>query len=1204
MKITCPNCKKKYTVNEAKLPAGIKTAKCKACGQKMPLAKGPAAKPPVEPAQVIKIACQYCGQNRSLRQDKIPPKAKAVKCNSCGRPVPLSRTVKTTPVHSLKKEISDGPSSPEKTPSKSDVQASVPDNLVRFTCANCGKKYKIGQDKIPPKAVRVKCKECGYNIKLPHRTDHAKSDSRTATRMPGTDASPTETDLQHDASPAAVVAPRKRKWPLAAAACLLILALLGSLVHLDMIRLDWLNQFIPGKAEKAPETSPLLDKEPFLALNLNVPELVKAIENRLETDKTPARLQAMMPFLKSMDFRQVKLFLYSAPDSQLLPIILLHGGDRQKLEDAFNSQEPFNKYFLRRSNGVYRLNEKAISEAQKNKLPTEPYQVTLMDNGAVLAPVSFSAAIKNQPRILNDSPVANFAQTVAKRRDLATIALRVPADINLGWEKKMQNHPIVRATPQTAMIAGMGAGVLSQLRDSLKTVDMLALGFRFSGRNGRALSFAQKFRPEVNGEKIYRQLAAADPQDSEISGIIKNLLELFRDQSYQHSLDFNSNRLNLEFSWSEKDDEAFLTALTAATVGQLFAGSMKLSPSPGEVATRYAPDPVIVTAVNTQQIKAQIPRMIKDSLFPGNYWNHEDKPRMTIDMDTVDFPNVSLTELAYEVKSIKSPDGKNVFRKEDSKFKPRIQPGSLFPGNISLNVQKGTMPKDLGKASILFHLTVPVALEVFNFSAGDPAGHAKESNGVRATLGQLEKDVAQVNISGGKSMRLIAYDHTGRSLASGESMSTPSSITTRFEGIIDSLKIVVTREVLEYPFEIEVALNEGKEIVLSREPEIPTRVRFNPHPVPTYANFTADNLNDLVVIWTEGQSRSWYDSLSVKLPQAPFSGHAVWEVHFFSTDKPLFLSGNSVQGSSDFSFTLEKDKLKQANAAFGKVQLNLHTDISRLVFDSQNNGQPAPQTLPSGAVVSIEFNKNEITYNAGEANVIQTVAYDARGKRLKQDQYTRNKGGKRIIYFWGVPAKFEIDVSTKTIKKLMPFEIRQRQVDERAYQAFRQTIENQRDVVRTIKTIDQARRGDRSYYGDDLAGLYYLHHRKKKKPLKLIDQEIAHSDPAGQERFGYSVKPYRGYFFTVLSGVETNGVRNAYKRRSKKSNFAWQHGTITTRSLTRHPDLAAIPEDPTQPTFFLQWGQVFMKPLNGERLEYLPDGYYNKGWLEAKLIND
>ena len=897
MKITCPNCQKKYTINEAKLPTGVKTAKCKACGQRMPLGK-----PPAKPIRVIKIACQYCGQKCSLQKNAIPPLAKTVKCNSCGRPVPLNQKIGTTPVHSLKKEISAISPRPDKPASESGPRPAVPSSILRFRCNNCGKRYKIGLNKIPPRVRAVKCKDCGHSIQLPHKAAAAKSNNTVAPRAHQDKTPATEAYLRPQTTSVPAPPPRRRKW-LFAAACVVLAVVLGALVKLEIIRVDWLYQFIPGKAEKTAQTSPLLDKEPFLALNLNAPEI------------------------------------------------------------------------------------------------------------------------------------------------------------------------------------------------------------------------------------------------------------------------------------------------------------MELPPSPGGVQTRYAPEPVIVSAVNTEQIKAKLPQMIKESLFPGHYWNREDKPRMTIDMDTLDLPNAAMAELTYEVKSIRSPDGKDVLRVAENKFNSRIQPGSLFPGNISLSIKEGTPPKDLARASIFFHLTVPVALEVFDFAAGDPAGSAQEANGVRATLDGLEKDVARVSSSGGKSMRLIAFDQTGRTLASGESISTASSITTRFEGVINTLKVVVASEVLEYPFEIEVDLNQGKKLVLTREPEIPPRTRFNHHPVPNYVNFKAEALDNLAVKWREGKEKSWNDSLSVKLPQSPFSGHAVWEVHFFGKDSPHYLAGNSTQGPSDFSFTLEKGLLKQAHAAFGKVQISLHSAISRIVFTAGSSGRPATKTLPSGANVSVEFNKNEITYYAGRANVIQTVAYDARGKRLKQDQYTRNKGGKRAIYFWGVPAKFEIDVSTKTITKLIPFEIKQRPVNEKAFIAFRQTIEIQREVVKTIKNIDRARRQDRSYYGDDLAGLYYLHHRKKNGPLKLIGPEIAHSDPAGQKRFGYKVKPYKGYFFTVLFGVETNGVKNGYKRRSKKSNFSWQNGTIITAALTRHPDLVAVPVDQNQPTFFLQWGQVFMKPLNGERLEYLPDGYYNKGWEEAKFID-
>ena len=1166
----------------------------------MPLKKAP-AEASANPVRFVKLACQYCGRNHSIQQNKIPPTANTIKCKSCARPVPLSRAKSYAPVHSLKKDSSALAS--DKAAAKPVVPIADKNDLIRFTCAGCAKNYKISQHKIPPNRMTVRCKACGHNIQLPRKAAIETADDHDRPVEHQGKTPPTKLDLMSEETPPAVSRPRKRKWLFAAATCVLLIVILGTLANLNIIRMDWLNQFFSRTAEKKAESSQPFDKEPFLVLNLNVPLILDAYENRLEPDKKTARLQMMMSMMKSMDLNQLKLYLYSAPNSQVLPVILAHGSNQQQFENVFNSLESFRKYFTRKSDGSYRLKKEAITDAEKYKLPREPYQMILIDKGAALAPVSFSSAIKENPQILTNAPVAKFAQTIGTRQDLAAIAIRVPESINQGWEKKVQNHPAAQATPQTAMIAGMGTAIVSQFTGSLKPVDVLALGFRFTGQKGRALSYAQQFRPDVDGETIYRQLADANPADTKTNGIIRNLIELFQDQRYQHTLDFKDNRLALEFSWSEKEDEAFLTALSAATIGQLIAGSMELSPTPGEVKTRHATEPYIVTAVDTDQLKAKIPQIINDSLFPGQYWNMGDKPHMTLDVDTMDLPNAALAELTYEVKSIQSPDGKDVLRIEEHKFKHGIQPGSLFPGNISMSIKAGTPPDDLAKAIIDFHLTVPVALEVFDFAAEDRKGSVKDAAGISVTLGRLEKDVAQISSSGGKSMRLIAYDHTGKALASRESISSPSSISTRFEGIIDTLKVVVTRTMLEYPFEIEVDLNRGKELVLSEGPEIPLRMRFNPHPVLSYADFTAEDLKNLTVVWAEGQEGSWNDSLSIKLPQGPFSGHAVWEVHFFSNNKPQFLAGNSAQGSKDVSFTLEKGKLKQIGAAFGKVQLNLHTDISRLVFAKKNSSQPASQTLQSGNNISVSFNKNEITYSAGNADVIQTVAYDARGKRLKQDQYARNEDGKRSIYFWGVPTRFEIDVTTKTIDKLVPFEIKQRPVDEKAYASFKQIIENQREVVHTIKSIDQARRKDRSYYGDDLAGLYYIYDRKQNKPLKLISREIAHSDPAGQDRFGYRAQSYKGYYFTVLAGVESSSVKKNYNRRSKKSRFTWQKGSISTTPLTRHPDLVAIPEDKSQPTFFLQWGQVFMKPLDGERLEYLPNGYYNKGWVEAKYID-
>ena len=84
----------------------------------------------------------------------------------------------------------------------------------------------------------------------------------------------------------------------------------------------------------------------------------------------------------------------------------------------------------------------------------------------------------------------------------------------------------------------------------------------------------------------------------DINGMIKKLIELFYDQRYPHKLQFKDRRLAVEFSWSKKDDHAFLSALAEATIGQLFTQSMELAPTQGPVETRYAEEPHLVAAVD------------------------------------------------------------------------------------------------------------------------------------------------------------------------------------------------------------------------------------------------------------------------------------------------------------------------------------------------------------------------------------------------------------------------------------------------------------------------------------------------------------------------------------------------------------------------------------------------------------------------------
>ena len=1199
MNVTCPNCKKRYNINAARVPANAKSAKCLQCGQRMPLIPSPAKTLP-EDTHIIKITCLNCSQTYRLSEKKIPPDAANLKCKSCGQAIPLKIDERPAPTSPLKKEKQ--PSAPEQVPEESNHGPHQDSDTIKFTCGNCTKKYRVRRRKIPPNITAVKCKACGQKISLP---------LAPVTREPLDEALP---EYDQDSvprkiqdripkeTPPPIRQPRKNIWMFAAAAAIVLVVIASILLTPMFTKMKKPDQVIPSVAEKAAEKAALLDQEPFAALNLNVPVIIEAMENRVDKEKKTPKYRMTISVLKKMDLKRLDLYLYADPENQILPVIVARGSNRKHLEEIFSKKEPFKDYFEPRAGGTFLLKKDALKEAGKYNFPSQPYQVILFENEAVFAPRSFSGVFNENTNFIQSTQVAAFSKAIGNPQALAVIAIRILENLHNEWQNSIQKHPAIKENPQVAMIASMGAGIMAELSGSLKAVDTFGLALQFSGNQNRTLNYAQTFRPDIDTRMIYRQLASGDLQNAETHSIIKKLIELFQDQRFAHDVQLKENRLTLKFSWAKENDQAFLAALSEATLGQLFARSMTLEPSKGPVEVEYTDEPQLMTTIDVKRLKPIIPEMVKQNLFPGHYWNSGDKPQMSLDLDPLDLPNGELAELSYEVTSIQTPGGQSVLRSDENKSEPKLYPGNVFPGSLSLSIKKGTSPNALGTAKIKFQLSLPVELQVLNFEKASQTESVKKAGEVQVVLNRLENDVVSVNYEGGKSIRLVAYDQSGRALASKESMSSASSITTRFQGAVETLKVVVAKKVLAYPFEVVVDLNGGKELALSRKPEIPTRLRYSNQPIRTYTDFSDTDLSNLTVKWSEGTKYSWTDFLSIQLPRGPFSGYASWEVHFFGKNSPNFLSGNSVQGVKEVSYQLDKGTLKNCHAAFGKVQLNLNTDIKRLSFVKNNNGRPKSQVLSSGDKVIVGFNKNAVTYSSGKASVIQIIAYDSQGKRLKQDSFSHSRGGSRVVYFWGLPQRFNIDVAAQTLTKLIEFDINQRPLDERAYLAFKQSIENHREIVRTLKSIDRERRRDRSYYGDDLAGLFYLYDRKSKKPRKLIQKDIAVSDPAGQERFGYKVTPYKGYFFSVLAGNEINGDKQNYTRRSDQKKFTWKEGSFSVVPLTRHPDLVATPENTSQPTFFLQWGQVYMKPLDGEALTYLPENYYNQGWVEANFI--
>ena len=1210
MQIICSKCNKVYNVDSNKIPAGVTSTKCKACGNSISLRRPVLQTPPAKSAQIpstprtemIQITCQYCNQHYNINPKSIPQGVTSTKCKACGH------------VISLKPKAA--------APAKPDPAKTVQQNTAtkEITCLFCGKKYSITVAKIPPGVTTTKCKACGRPMSLLapqngieaikkevdkkiiqlHQQKLKKSEASALDLPPISDVGQPVTPIW------------QKPWGLAAAAGILIIVLAGYFGATQLSKSSGsrfgIDQIIgkrPAIQKSEPGAGPVAASgtaEPFLALKLNVPLLMAAIEQNLPEEKKDLKYKMTTRIFRSFGFEKVLLYLY--PDSQntFLPVILAQSKEGKSLEKKLKSQGNYFQFLEPVSDGAFRIKKEVIPEDKQNNFPIDRYRIQFVDHTAIFAPQNFSRVLKEGQVPLFKTQVAQMIASIAQPQDLVVLSVKIPENLSNDWQKTIQGNPALQQNPQVAMVAAMGGGMLAQLAEPLKGVEALAIGFRLDGTDGRVLHYAQQFRKGVDGRRIYRQLRSGNPDDLDVDGMILKLIELFNDPRYRHKVGHENNRLMLELNWEAQHDKVFFASLSEATLGQLFAQSMELSPSEGPIAVRYTHPPRLSSAVNIDNLKKTIPAVVQKSLFPGHYWDFGDQPRMTLAIDTIEIPNSSLAQMTYEMLDVLSTDGASIMRIEENQLQQSISPGSESPGNIDVNVKQGTAAEALGSAKIRFNLALPLSLKKLEFESGDKPGTIRESAGVRVKLSRLEKDVANVTFRGGVSAKLFAFDKTGQALASNESMSSSSSTAARFQGEIRTLIVAVVQEMFDYPFEIEVDLNRGKELILSHKPENPQRLRYDRHPMETYANFTVDDLAGLQVTWREASGMSWTDSLQVALPKGPFSGTIGWEVHFFGEREPVYLSGNSFSGPSDISYGLSNGDLKKAHAAFGKIEMDLASEIHRLSFVKKSDDKTIVQKLPSGQAVKVSFNKNEITFDAAKAEIIQSMAFDAQGRRLRKDSYTNTKGNQKKIYFWGLPATFAIDVATQKIKKTIQFDHQQRPVDEARYTQFKKNIENQREIVKTLKQIAQARRKGQTQYGDDIAGIFYLYDRKKQKPMMLIDQKIANSDPAGQERFGYVLEPYKGYYFTVLSGVESAGAKNDYARIPKKQAFSWKNGSIQTAPFLQPPDLVAIPRDEAQPTFFIQFDQVYMKQLNGTRLTYLPEDYYAKGWVEAKFV--
>ncbi len=107
----------------------------------------------------------------------------------------------------------------------------------------------------------------------------------------------------------------------------------------------------------------------------------------------------------------------------------------------------------------------------------------------------------------------------------------------------------------------------------------------------------------------------------------------------------------------------------------------------------------------------------------------------------------------------------------------------------------------------------------------------------------------------------------------------------------------------------------------------------------------------------------------------------------------------------------------------GSVLLNVFGQIERVTLRQQDLDNMCCLKMPGNTYLDLTLDKNRLSYMVLGGDVVQLAAYDDQGRRLMQDPAWRFQAGMKSVYFWGVPDKVVLDISTQTQVSRLDFKV-------------------------------------------------------------------------------------------------------------------------------------------------------------------------------------
>lgn len=1142
--IECPACRKKYRVRTSNIPKGLTAARCKACGQKIPF-ETVGSRTDESPETTATDGTQ--NQTASQEMGVPAPRKQGTEKNKAdGGKSSLSGQLSDVPDKPDSETRSDAFSGDRRRPDKKKFVDRSPDSET--------------EDTDSPSSLL---------------THHGKLSRQKTSSISN---------------------------PVKAIACIVFLL---TAVYLLMPHINqWTAPTVVEPERQAPVKTPFVEREPFAGLKINVPRFVEATEQRIPAEQKNTTYKTVLSIIRESKVEQATVLLFSDENDTAYPVVMIKAADRQQLEKFLSEDGMVSPFVEKIDPNTYKILTQAFDPETVDWQRLNHYQIGLFENGAIIGPLNRIETWRENRVTLPEFPIFQLVEPIEKPQDIFSGVVEIPEN----FSKNLNNvihHPAIKKDIKITVVTAIISGFIDRIAESLTHVRSLGVGFGINEANRRNLRYIQKFKNGFDAKAVPDRIKNGVPGDVSMDQMTRSVVEIVKNPHLKTDVHFKNQQLSIEVQWEPEYDEMIVQTLHSAIFGgiisQAFIGDLK--PTPGQIASSYIQKPPISQDLDAFRLKQTLPEIIKNSLFTGHYWAAGDQPSMTLELDPIVIPNGHLSKMTYDILEIKSFNHVNLQRDVDPKFTFPIPLNSPYPNHLMLPVKPGTPAASLDYARLRFKVSIPVKVKTHTIRAKQTEDYPKNLSGFIVDVKKLDQDVAHVHCKGKQQVYFYAFDKTGGTLAKKDSSSASSNQSTdyylRYQGIIDKLEVIVVLESLAFAFDIDVDLNEGRQVQLPEKPTEQVPVRHIRMPVRNFVSVTHDDLDDLQVVWKEAGEGQWSDQLVVKLPKAPMKCRTNWDVYLFGKSEPMETHGQPVLENNRTAFTFEKGKLKNAHAVFGRLRLNVDTAIQRLSFSNEYDQKLLKRSLDSGETIDVRFDKNQVMFSDAGKTILQTTAYDSDGLQLKEGSHAPFRKGRHVRYYWGIPARFVIDVSRQSFDKQLSFEIIKRPVNTQAFDAYREKIQRQWTIVDMLHTIDASRKNTKAALRGDLAGLYYIYD-ENNRPLKRIDRQIAHSDPKGQKIFGYRTQPWKGYFFSVSSGYQEGKTETDYYRRKKERQFIWKNGTLSEKLMVQPPDLLAIPSSGKEPTYFLRWGKVYSKHLDGVKLSYTPKNTYQTDWIEIR----